>query len=207
MSTEINIGKKITVQDEGSTITNDVNQLNFTGAGVTASASGNNVTVNIAGGGGGSSFIIKNSTDAPTNSVTIIELYSVLIPANTFTVGDFLNYVIGFRRTGTTGNNISMRCYINTSNSISGATQLSNLGVTGTTTAYARFERTLIIKSPTNTESVNTLSTFISDVTSTSSLSGSSNIDWTVDQYFIVGGSVNNAADTLIFSNILLQKL
>lgn len=54
MSTGINIGKKITVQDEGLTITSDVNQLNFTGTGVTASASGNNVTVNVTGGGGSS---------------------------------------------------------------------------------------------------------------------------------------------------------
>lgn len=53
MSTGINIGKKITVQDEGLTITSNVNQLNFTGTGVTASASGNNVTVNVTGGGGG----------------------------------------------------------------------------------------------------------------------------------------------------------
>ena len=49
MSTEINIKKRIDIQEEGVSITPDVNSINFTGDGVTASAVGNNVTVTIAG--------------------------------------------------------------------------------------------------------------------------------------------------------------
>jgi len=49
MSTDINIGKKIAILDEGSSITTDVSQINFTGSGVTATTSGNNVTVNVTG--------------------------------------------------------------------------------------------------------------------------------------------------------------
>lgn len=51
MSTGINIGKKIAILEEGSSITPDVNQINFTGASVTATATGNNVTVNVTGAG------------------------------------------------------------------------------------------------------------------------------------------------------------
>ena len=51
MSTEIGIRKKIAILEEGSSITSDVNQIDFTGAGVTATASGNNVTVNVTGSG------------------------------------------------------------------------------------------------------------------------------------------------------------
>jgi hypothetical protein len=52
MSTGINIGKSIKVLDEGSTLTSDVAQINFTGTGVTATTSGNNVTVNVTGSSG-----------------------------------------------------------------------------------------------------------------------------------------------------------
>ena len=52
MSTQINIGKKIAILDEGSSITTDVSQINFTGTGITATASGNNVTVNVTGSSG-----------------------------------------------------------------------------------------------------------------------------------------------------------
>lgn len=44
----------VAVQDEGTTITSGVRSLNFTGTGVTATASGDSVTVNVTGGGGGS---------------------------------------------------------------------------------------------------------------------------------------------------------
>lgn len=52
MSTEIGVRKKIAILEEGSSITSDVNQIDFTGAGVTATASGNNVTVSITGSSG-----------------------------------------------------------------------------------------------------------------------------------------------------------
>jgi hypothetical protein len=43
----------VAIQDEGSTITSGVRNINFTGSGVTATASGDSVTVNVSGGGGG----------------------------------------------------------------------------------------------------------------------------------------------------------
>ena len=52
MSTGINIGKSIKILDEGSQITPDVSQIDFTGSGITATAVGNNVTVNVTGASG-----------------------------------------------------------------------------------------------------------------------------------------------------------
>jgi hypothetical protein len=50
--------KAIAVQDEGSTLgtVGTVDNLNFTGAGITASRVGNTVTVDVPGGGGGGSL-------------------------------------------------------------------------------------------------------------------------------------------------------
>ena len=52
MSTEINIKKSIAVNEEGIQITPNANSLNFTGAGVTASTVGNDVTVDITSASG-----------------------------------------------------------------------------------------------------------------------------------------------------------
>lgn len=46
-------GSAIAVSDEGTQITAGVTSFNFTGSGVTATAVGNAITVNVPGGGGG----------------------------------------------------------------------------------------------------------------------------------------------------------
>ncbi len=53
MSTQINISKQIAIKDEGVLKTSDVNSIDFTGAGITATNSGNAVTVNVPGSAGG----------------------------------------------------------------------------------------------------------------------------------------------------------
>ena len=52
MATGIDISKQIAILDEGTQITPSVNQINFTGTGITATASGNDVTVNVVGATG-----------------------------------------------------------------------------------------------------------------------------------------------------------
>lgn len=71
MSTGINIGKSIKILDEGSSITSDVSQIDFTGTGVTASASGNNVTVNIPPGG--LTFFTEAQNTAAPNATTPVD--------------------------------------------------------------------------------------------------------------------------------------
>lgn len=44
-------GKPVIIKDEGLTLTSSVSSLDFTGAGVSVTALGNDVTVNIPGGG------------------------------------------------------------------------------------------------------------------------------------------------------------
>jgi hypothetical protein len=66
MSTEINIKKRIDIQEEGVSITPDVSSINFTGAGVTASTVGDNVTVNVIGSIGATAYYLNETvTQAP----------------------------------------------------------------------------------------------------------------------------------------------
>jgi hypothetical protein len=76
MSTGINIGKAIKILDEGSTLTSDVAQIDFTGTGVTATTSGNNVTVNIPPGGL-VYFTEAQNTTAPNATTPVDSLTAV----------------------------------------------------------------------------------------------------------------------------------
>jgi len=46
-------GSSLIIKDEGTTLTSAATSINFTGSGVTATASGTDITVDISGGGGG----------------------------------------------------------------------------------------------------------------------------------------------------------
>jgi hypothetical protein len=81
MSTGINIKKLIKVLDEGSTLTSDVAQINFTGTGVTATTSGNDVTVNIPPGGL-TYFAEAQNTTAPNATTPVDSLTAVSAATN-----------------------------------------------------------------------------------------------------------------------------
>ena len=79
MSTGINIGKSIKILDEGSTLTTNVTQINFTGTGVTATTVGNDVTVNVPPGGL-IYFTEAQNTTAP-NATTPVDSLTALSAA------------------------------------------------------------------------------------------------------------------------------
>ena len=65
---------QISVLDEGSQVTADVDSFNFTGAGVTATASGNDVTINVPSSTSAVTSLIAStgiSTSAATGNVTV----------------------------------------------------------------------------------------------------------------------------------------
>lgn len=75
----------LTIQDEGGTITSGARTINFTGAGVTATASGDSVTVAVTGGGGAavSSFSAGTTGFTPNTATTgAIVLAGTLAAAN-----------------------------------------------------------------------------------------------------------------------------
>jgi hypothetical protein len=63
MSSEINIKKKISIKEENVLITSDVNSINFTGSGVIASSTNNDVTVNITGGSGTTTYYLNQTVN------------------------------------------------------------------------------------------------------------------------------------------------
>lgn len=146
-------------------------------------------------------YLVKSTIDGTVvtgiaNTITD----SKLIVANSLTVGDILEVNFGFSKLVAIGT-LNIRLYINTSNSLTGATLLSLSG-----TAAALFAgclgRILYIKSSTNTQVYYVTGTVVNPDT-VSLVNTSLNIDWTVSQYLIIGiahssGTANNSFSTFL---------
>ena len=80
----------VAIQDEGSTITSGVRNINFTGTGVTATASGDSVTVNVSGGGSGTvtSVDVSGGTTGLTTSGGPVTTSGVITLAGTLAIAN-----------------------------------------------------------------------------------------------------------------------
>jgi hypothetical protein len=151
-------------------------------------------------------YLIKDTVDSAAHTGTTANtlITSYLIPANTFSSGDWFQQFMFLEKVGTAGTN-TIRTYFNTSASLVGATQVTALTNGGTSTSY-RLARWNSIKSATETvlfppTASGTLRDLTANVVYTVS-----NINWTVDQYFIIAFQLGNAADTAYQKAMYLIK-
>jgi hypothetical protein len=104
MSTGINLRKRIAILDEGSSITSDADQINFTGTGITATASGNNVTVNVTGPG---ITVGTTAVTSGTNGRVFFQAGGVVQQDTNFTYDNTLKR-LGLRAVGTAATDIPL---------------------------------------------------------------------------------------------------
>ena len=144
-----------------------------------------------------------STSSALTGTTAITLIKSVLIPANTFTTGDIcqiVNRAIRSTATGASNNYI----YINTANSLSGATLV---GTQGGAVRFYGMERNLYIKSATVTETFDTASSASGDnPTALATANSNLNIDWTVDQYIIQAFSNQAVGNSTVSSGLIVTK-
>lgn len=151
-------------------------------------------------------YLIKDTTDSAAHTGTTANtlITSYLIAANTFSAGDWFQQFLFTEKVGTGGIN-RIRTYVNTSASLTGATQLTQLNNATTTTSW-RLARWNSVKSATET----ILSGPTSNITTRDNVTNAqytvSNIDWTVDQYFIVAFQLDDASDTAYLKGMYLIK-
>jgi hypothetical protein len=163
------------------------------------------------------SFTISNTSAAPTiyksttdgTAITNIASEQIsasqLIPANTFAVGDIIRISWRTRKTGTASGS-TFKLYINTSASLVGATQLGLLSIAASTNITNQMQRTLAIKSATNTEAFSNVNASI-DFSFTTPAVITANVNWAVDQYIIFMCQLQTAtADTVRTSFYLIEK-
>ena len=130
-----------------------------------------------------------------TNTTTITATYSQLIPANTFAAGDVVKNEFRITSPNAKTNSTNAYIYVNSTNSLSGATQIGLFNTTATGRTV-QLERTLSLKGATTkvTAAAGANST---DTTQTASMT-TLNINWTIDQYiiFAIGHTLASATET-----------
>lgn len=175
-----------------------------TGATGPTGSNGSNGSAGATGATGPTGVITlgKSTTDVTTTGTTSeVLLSSFLIPANTVAVGDIITAIVRYKKTGSAGI-ASAKIRIHTSAALSGSLVL-NAQVISAGTGYGQTYKTLFVKSSTNTEANAGL---IQDGVASNSPGASFNIDWTVDQYFIIGVTMASAADVGYTSGYLITK-
>jgi hypothetical protein len=150
-------------------------------------------------------IVSKDITDsaALTGTTAITLMKSVLIPANTYATGDVVKILSRAIRNTATGT-ASNLFYINTSNTLTGAT------LVGTQSAASRYyanERNLYIKSTTISETIDVTTSISSDANVSSAAANSNlNIDWTVNQYIIAAFQNAAVGNSTVMSSLIIQK-
>jgi hypothetical protein len=131
---------------------------------------------------------------------------SVLIPANSVAVNfSCAELTVRAIKTGVVGI-ATLRVYVNTTDSLSGATLLATGGAPGATDLYQQLDRTMFIgKSPTNTKVAPSTSALFSDNARSTAAESNVVIDWAVDQYIILAIQNASTLDTSTGSGIIFK--
>lgn len=150
-------------------------------------------------------IVSKDITDsaALTGTTAITLMKSILIPANTYATGDVVKILSRAIRSTATGTSTNY-FYINTTNSLTGATLV---GMQQGAFAFYGMERTLYIKSSTNTETINSSNSVSgSEAAAFAFASSNLNIDWTVNQYIIAAFQNAAVGNSTVMSSLIIQK-
>jgi len=150
-------------------------------------------------------IVSKDITDstALTGTTAITLMKSILIPANTYATGDVsIIQTRAIRNTATGAGTIYL--YVNTSNTLTGATLI---GLIGSAVRFYGMERNLYIKSSTVSETYTASGSLNSDSAANAALAESNlNIDWTINQYIIAAFKNAAVGDSTVMSSLIIQK-
>jgi hypothetical protein len=159
-----------------------------------------------------SGVTILGSTVTPVsvvNTSTNTLVYSLLIPANTLSVGDSLTLYANTNSNVTNGNTQQVRYYINTSASLAGAQQVGILTNTVGTSNFYGFTRQLYVSA---TGASGSVKFYPSTTTSQLGMTGNVNatissltVNTTVDQYLILALQMAQTTFTCSLQNIYVE--
>lgn len=167
--------------------------------------------LDITGLGGAVSVLHKFSGygTSVTNSpnFTAVYTYGVLIPANTVAKGDFVKFEASFEKLSGGAVEFYHEVFINTINSLSGATIIAATASSPNNREFSKIQRTMVVKSSTLTEIFHYGTQVASDYNSALA-SGNKNIDWTTDKYIVFACKLNGATDAVSrLSSCLITKI
>ena len=186
----------------------DAITLTTTGTSGAATLTGATLNIPQYSGGGGSNY--KSTTDtAGYTGNTNTAVFTQLIAANTYAIGDILRVTYRTRKTGGNGNQ-TLRIYVNATADLTGTPILiggyQNAGANSF--LVNQMIRHLAIKSSTNNTEV-----YLAAGTATATDYGLYNsattcaIDWTTNKYFVFAIQSTSLTDTNYGSMYLIEKL
>ena len=145
---------------------------------------------------------IADST-ALTGTTAITLMKSTLILANTYATGDVVKILNRAVRNTATGNGNNL-FYLNTTNTLTGATLL---GTQTSAAIYFGMERSIYIKSATNSETIVPTTSSSGSEVGVSVLGVSNlNINWAVNQYVIAAFQNAAVGNSTVMSSLIIQK-
>lgn len=152
-------------------------------------------------------LILTTSDNSLTSTVSETKVFSQQIAGSTFAAGDAIVMLARFRKVGTAGATATFRFYINSSDSLSGATLIATSALSGSTNISAVFQRNPVCKSSNIIEFWTASSSVFTDMTQTTT--AVSNIAYTYANayYWIVSIQMANTADTGILSSFLVERI
>jgi len=146
-----------------------------------------------------------NGTAVTSSTANTISL-SGLVPGGTVTTNDILRVKYRISKTGTS-TVTTTRLYVNTVNSLSGATLLAQVATTAAT-RFLQSEREFFIKNnTTNTEAWPTSVAAFTDNAITTVVTSSLAINHTVDQYYFVAIQNGGTGDSATVEFLRIERL
>jgi hypothetical protein len=142
-----------------------------------------------------------NNQAAVTGNTNNNKVVSVLIPANTISVGNIIEFKARLGKTGGAGIS-TLRVYANTADSIvsPAPTLLLTIALGSIGQTYMGIDRTAIVKSATNTQTAQANASIPTDAAIGIASLTNSNIDWTQNQYIIFAIQNGAAGDSTTLS-------
>jgi hypothetical protein len=152
-----------------------------------------------------SGYLFKSTTNSTvvTGATSNTISYSNLIPANTMLVGDFFQYQLNAVRSGANGS-VAVRVYFNTSASVTGATVIGTATVASSNNVF--MSKISMIKSATNTEFNVVTGTVTTRDAQVNAVPVVANINWTVNQYFIIAFQPASTLDQFWVNGLFFLK-
>jgi hypothetical protein len=185
------------------------NAITLTTTGSSGAATLTGATLNIPIYGGGSSSNYRSGVDSASfSSAANTAVYTQLIPANTYVVGDVLRVIYRTRKTGGAGQQ-TLRIYVNATADLSGTPILLGFyAPAGITNVYLQMQRHVAVKSATIlTEVLRTSANLSSDFGVDNFAASNLLIDWTANKYFVFAIQNTSALDVNFGSLYSIEKI
>lgn len=145
----------------------------------------------------------QNTTSSLTGTLAETIITSILVPANTFQANDWLRWIFTVNPTAN-ANAKTIKVYFNTSASLVGATQVAQRSLINAVTQPI-IRNMFFVNSLTSQKTIVGVTLNEASDEATTGTQATLGINFGVDQYFIISGTLANSGDTITVNGITSQ--